>query len=112
MEMLWEVVGWTGAAAMLGAFMSVSMGWLKPGISFQAVNLFGACAFILNGLLHGAWPSVVTNIAWFLISSIAILRMRAKQRAVAETVAPTAEVREFTTTDTGTHVVVPVAKCA
>ena len=108
MEMLWEVVGWTGAAAMLGAFMSVSMGWLKPGISFQVVNLFGACAFIINGMLHQAWPSVATNIAWFLISSIAILRMRAKQQPLAAAV----EVKEFTTTDTGTQVVVPVAKCA
>lgn len=105
MELLWEVVGWTGAAAMLGAFMAVSMGWLKPGTSFQVVNLFGACAFIINGLLHGAWPSVVTNIAWFLISSIAILRMRTKEPAAVE-------VTEYTTTDTATHIAVPATNCA
>lgn len=110
MELLWEIVGWTGAAAMLGAFLAVSMGWLKPGIGFQAINLFGACAFIINGLLHGAWPSVVTNIAWFLISSIAILRMRAKQRA-AENVTAAVEGKAYTTTDTGTHMVVPAANC-
>lgn len=105
MELLWEVVGWTGAAAMLGAFTAVSMGWLKAGTSFQVVNLFGACAFIINGLLHGAWPSVVTNIAWFLISSIAILRMRAKVRAAVK-------VKEYTSADTGTHTVVPATNCA
>ncbi|MEV7662562.1 hypothetical protein [Paenarthrobacter sp. NPDC089316] len=107
MELLWEIVGWTGAAAMLGAFTAVSMGWLKPGISFQAVNLFGACAFIINGLLHGAWPSVVTNIAWFLISTLAILRMRSKQR---ESVV--VEMKTYPTTDTGTQIVVPAANCA
>ncbi|WP_347108971.1 YgjV family protein [Paenarthrobacter sp. S56] len=106
MELLWEIVGWTGAAAMLGAFMAVSMGWMKPGISFQAVNLFGACAFILNGLLHGAWPSVATNIAWFLISSLAIYRMRANRKPTV------VEAKSYATTDTGTQMVVPAANAA
>lgn len=106
MELLWEIVGWTGAAAMLGAFTAVSMGWMKPGISFQAVNIFGACAFIVNGLLHGAWPSVVTNIAWFLISTLAILRMRANRKPVV------VETKTYTATDTGTQMVVPAAKIA
>ncbi|WP_235835779.1 MULTISPECIES: hypothetical protein [Arthrobacter] len=83
MEALWEIVGWAGAAAMLSAFMAVSMGWIKTGIGFQTVNLFGSCAFIINGTLHGAWPSVATNVAWFLISAIALLRMRIKHPTAA-----------------------------
>ncbi|MGO4147119.1 hypothetical protein AB4Y77_18705 [Paenarthrobacter sp. YAF11_1] len=81
MELLFEVAGWAGAVAMLGGYMAVSMGWLQAGTTFQTVNLFGSCAFIVNGSLHGAWPSVVTNVAWFLISAVALLRMRAKERA-------------------------------
>ncbi|VXB22156.1 conserved hypothetical protein [Arthrobacter sp. 9AX] len=77
MELLWEIAGWTGAVAILSAYLSVSMGWLKAGKGFQAANLFGAVAFIINGTVHGAWPSVVTNVAWFLISAIALFRMRA-----------------------------------
>lgn len=85
MELLWEITGWAGAAAMLCAYMTVSMGWIKPGSTFQAVNLFGSCAFIINGTLHQAWPSVVTNVAWFLISAVALLRMRSRtEAAVAE----------------------------
>ncbi len=76
MELLWEIAGWTGAALILSAYLSVSMGWLKAGKRFQTANLIGACAFIINGAVHEAWPSVVTNIAWFLISGIALLRMR------------------------------------
>jgi hypothetical protein len=76
MDVLWEYVGWTGAVAILGAFLAVSMGWWTTGRRFQAANLFGACAFIANGAFHEAWPSVVTNIAWFLISAIALFRMR------------------------------------
>ena len=77
MELLWEIAGWAGAVAILSAYLSVSMGWLKAGKGFQTANLLGAVAFIINGTVHGAWPSVVTNVAWFLISAIALFRMRA-----------------------------------
>ncbi|WP_255527681.1 hypothetical protein [Paenarthrobacter sp. YJN-5] len=40
------------------------------------MNLFGAMAFIVNGIFHEAWPSVVSNIAWFVISGVALVRMR------------------------------------
>ena len=76
MELLWEIAGWAGAAAILSAYLAVSMGWVKAGKRFQTANLLGACAFIVNGAFHEAWPSVVTNIAWFLISAVALLRMR------------------------------------
>lgn len=89
MEVLWEITGWAGAAAILSAYLAVSMNWIKAGRGFQAANLLGACAFIVNGAFHGAWPSVVTNIAWFLISAIALLRMRsASQRPVPTVDAP------------------------
>jgi hypothetical protein len=77
MELLWEIAGWSGAVLILSAYLSVSMGWLKAGKRFQVANLIGACAFIVNGAVHQAWPSVVTNVAWCLISAVAILRMRA-----------------------------------
>ena len=89
MELLWEVAGWAGAAAILSAYLAVSMGWVKAGRRFQTANLLGACAFIVNGSFHEAWPSVVTNIAWFLISAVALLRMRsAGQPPVAAVDAP------------------------
>ncbi|WP_455836178.1 CBU_0592 family membrane protein [Pseudarthrobacter siccitolerans] len=76
MELLWEIAGWAGAVAILTAYLAVSMGWLKAGKGFQTANLFGAVAFIINGTVHEAWPSVVTNVAWFLISAVALFRMR------------------------------------
>lgn len=83
MELLWEIAGWSGAVLILSAYMSVSMGWLKAGKRFQVANLIGACAFIINGAVHEAWPSVATNVAWCLISAIAILRMRSTQDSPA-----------------------------
>ncbi|MDQ0799043.1 YgjV family protein [Arthrobacter sp. SLBN-112] len=81
MELLWEIAGWAGAVAILSAYLAVSMGWLKAGKGFQTANLFGSVAFIINGTLHGAWPSVVTNVAWFLISAVALVRMRSENPA-------------------------------
>ncbi|HKU12053.1 MAG TPA: hypothetical protein VJQ61_12635 [Sinomonas sp.] len=75
MDVVFEIVGWFGAVAVLVAYLSVSMGWLRPTRRFQVANLIGSCAFIINGAFHGAWPSVVTNIAWGLISVIALVRM-------------------------------------
>ena len=83
MELLWEIAGWAGAAAILSAYLAVSMGWLKTGRGFQTANLLGAIAFIINGAFHEAWPSVVTNVAWFLISAIALIRMRATSQPPA-----------------------------
>ncbi|WP_350005982.1 YgjV family protein [Pseudarthrobacter sp. WHRI 8279] len=83
MELLWETTGWLGAVAILGAYLSVSMGWLKAGKRFQTANLLGACAFIINGIFHEAWPSVVTNIAWFLISAVALFRMRSTEHSMS-----------------------------
>jgi hypothetical protein len=82
MELLWEITGWAGAVAILSALMAVSMGWLKAGRRFQTANLLGACAFIVNGIFHEAWPSVVTNIAWFLISAVALFRIRSTNRSL------------------------------
>jgi hypothetical protein len=78
-----EAVGWFGAAAVLVAYLAVSMGWLRPTRRFQAANLLGSIAFIVNGAFHGAWPSVVTNIAWGLISIVALFRA-ARNREPAE----------------------------
>jgi hypothetical protein len=82
-DAVFEIVGWFGAVAVLVAYLSVSMGWLRPTRRFQIANLVGSCAFIVNGAFHGAWPSVVTNIAWGLISVIALVRMPRNHREAA-----------------------------
>ncbi|MGX5716825.1 CBU_0592 family membrane protein [Arthrobacter sp. MAHUQ-56] len=83
MELLWEIAGWAGAAAILSAYLAVSMNWIQAGRAFQTANLLGACAFIVNGALHEAWPSVATNVAWFFISGVALLRLRSPRSLAA-----------------------------
>lgn len=88
MELLWEVTGWGGAVAILGAFMGVSMGWMKAGKGFQIANLAGSTAFMINSAYHGAWPSVVTNVVWFLISAVALYRLHAARKSPASAAEP------------------------
>ncbi|MEW1807600.1 hypothetical protein [Pseudarthrobacter sp. NPDC080039] len=88
MELVWEISGWAGAVAILSAYLAVSMGWLKAGKGFQTANLLGSCAFIVNGAFHEAWPSVVSNVAWFLISATALFRMRAARVSAVDETAP------------------------
>lgn len=81
MQLVTEFVGWAGAATMLAAYLSVSMGWFQPGRGFQAANMVASCALLINGAYHGALPSVVINIVWFLISLFAFLRIQLKPKA-------------------------------
>jgi hypothetical protein len=87
-DLVFEAIGWFGAVAVLVAYLSVSMGWLRPTRRFQTANLIGSVAFISNGAFHNAWPSVVTNIAWGLISVIALLRLPRKQEPAKPDAAP------------------------
>lgn len=107
MELLYEIAGWTGAAAILSAYLAVSMGWLKAGRGFQVANLLGACAFIVNGAFHEAWPSVALNVAWFFISAVALLRMgrAASQQTVPGADAPQVQFPGVPDT-TGQHAVI------
>ena len=46
----------------------------------------GRGGFIVNGWWHGAIPSAVLNVIWMLIGTVALLRIVARRRKVAEAV--------------------------
>lgn len=81
-----ELSGWIGALAILGGYAAFSLGWIANGPLFQACNLSGSAALLLNAYHHGAWPSVVLNVAWAAISTIALIRL---MKATAATVSLT-----------------------
>lgn len=80
-----EIVGWTGATLILLAYLLLSMGRLTGrSILYQAMNVVGAAGFIVNGWWHGAIPSAALNVVWMLIGAVALLRIGAKRRKIAE----------------------------
>jgi hypothetical protein len=71
-----EVVGWTGAALILLAYLLLSAGRLTgQSLTYQAMNVLGAAGFIVNGWWHRALPSAVLNILWLGIGVFASWRI-------------------------------------
>jgi hypothetical protein len=84
MALLVEIVGWTGAVLVLGAYLGVSTGRLTGGSpTFQWMNAVGAAFFVLNTWWHGAMPSMVLNIIWSGIGFAALARIARHGRTAA-----------------------------
>jgi hypothetical protein len=75
--MIIDLLGWVGAALILIAYYLVSAKKVKGDSNmFQAMNLFGAIALMINTYAKGAIPSVVLNIFWAGIAVKALLSSR------------------------------------
>lgn len=75
---LWiEVVGWTGAVLILGAYVLLTLGKVEArSVAYQGMNVVGAAGFIVNGWANGALPSAVLNVIWMGIGVFALWQMR------------------------------------
>ena len=75
-----EVVGWAGAVLILLAYLLLSAGRLTgQSLTYQAMNVFGAAGFVVNGWWHRALPSAVLNILWLAIGVFASWRILKKR---------------------------------
>jgi hypothetical protein len=71
------LIGFVGGVAVLGGFAGVASGRLAAhGARYHALNLAGGLALVIAGLPAGAWPSVLVNGAWALISAHGLTRAR------------------------------------
>lgn len=85
MNIFVEIVGWTGALLVLGAYLGVSSGRLTgESATFQWLNALGAAFFVLNTWWHGAIPSMVLNIIWSGIGFVALWRIVRRNRGARE----------------------------
>ncbi|WP_262504360.1 CBU_0592 family membrane protein [Sphingobium sp. KCTC 72723] len=81
MNIFVEIVGWTGALLVLGAYLGVSSGRMTGDSAvFQGMNALGAALFVLNTWWHGAIPSMVLNIIWSGIGVAALWRIARHRR--------------------------------
>lgn len=72
-----EILGWTGAVLVLGAYGLLSAGRLdaRSGV-FQLLNVIGAAGFVVNSGWYGAYPSATLNVIWMGIGIYALLKRR------------------------------------
>ena len=69
------VIGFLGGLAVLAGFAGVAMGRMSThGAGYHALNLAGGLALVAAGLAANAWPSMMVNAAWALISAHGIAR--------------------------------------
>jgi hypothetical protein len=84
-EIAVEVAGWLGASLILLGYLLITAGKLTgQSAVYQWINVAGAAGFIVNGWWHGAIPSAALNVVWMLIGAVALMRIAAKRRRIAE----------------------------
>ena len=75
-----EVAGWAGALLILFAYLFLSMGKLTgQSLTYQAMNVFGAAGFVINGWWHRALPSASLNVLWLIVGVFASWRILRKR---------------------------------
>ena len=77
MKLAVEVVGWAGAAFILGAYALLSTGKVRAeSLTYQFMNIFGAAGFMVNSGWNGALPSAALNVIWMGIGIYALRQRR------------------------------------
>ena len=77
MKLAVEVIGWAGAALILGAYALLSTGKLRAeSVSYQLMNILGAAGFVVNSGWNGALPSAAMNVVWIGIGVYALHQRR------------------------------------
>lgn len=75
-ELLIEIGGWIGTAALLLAYGLVSTRKLAgDSVPYQLLNLIGGTLVLVNSFHHGALPSVAVNVFWIAIGLFALSRV-------------------------------------
>jgi hypothetical protein len=74
--LLINVSGWTGSAAVILAYILVSLNRLRgDSATYQLLNLVGGIFLITNTIYWGAHPSTFVNFVWVCIALFAIARI-------------------------------------
>ena len=77
MKLAIEIIGWTGAALILGAYALLSAGKLRAEtLTYHAMNILGAAGFVINSGWNGALPSAAMNVVWIGIGVYAVSQLR------------------------------------
>lgn len=71
-----EILGWYGAAAILGAYTLMSFGSITSSDTvYQFLNLTGAIGIIVISVHKGARQPAVLNVFWAIVAAVALLQI-------------------------------------
>jgi hypothetical protein len=81
MKLAIEIIGWTGAALILGAYALLSVGKLRAEtLTYHVMNILGAAGFVINSGWNGALPSAAMNVVWIGIGVYAVSQLRKRPK--------------------------------
>lgn len=83
MKLAIEIIGWVGAALILGAYALLSANRLRAeSVTYHLMNILGAAGFVINSGYNGALPSAVMNVIWIGIGVYALAQMRRRMSGI------------------------------
>ncbi len=75
-QLLAEIAGWYGAAAILAAYLLVSFTIITgDGLLFQLLNLTGALGILAIAAYKKVRQSILLNVFWLIIATVALIRI-------------------------------------
>ena len=80
MNLLMDIIGWTGAAAVIIAYGLTSYGKIKSdSFPFQILNLVGGVLLIIYAVHKNADANVFINAVWVVIAISALIKLLRKK---------------------------------
>lgn len=81
MKLFVDLLGWSGAVLLLGAYACVSFRKLRAeGGLYQFLNGLGSFFLLVNTMYYRAFPSAFVNVIWIGIAVTAGIRLRGQAR--------------------------------
>ena len=76
-KFLIEIIGWTGALLVLGAYVLLTMDRLTSlSASYRWMNVAGSAGLVVNAAWNGAFPTVFLNVVWLSITLYSLFKDR------------------------------------
>jgi len=75
-RLLYELCGYGGMVCILGAYLSVSFGWLRAeGLAYQGLNLIGSLGNIAYYRYKRAYSGEILDVVWAIVAVLSIVRL-------------------------------------
>lgn len=74
--MFFDIIGWVGMTIVLTAYLLLSLGKIKNGYLYQALNLIASLLMAIGLFPKNAWFSFALQVAWGIIAIVAIIRIK------------------------------------
>lgn len=77
MNILIEIIGWTGFVGLVTNYYLLSQGkWNATSVRSLLLNGYACAALTVNTVAHAAWPVAVVNISLLALSVAGLIRAR------------------------------------